>query len=826
MKDTSVANDSNVMTTKISSSADASTVVVLLSCAAITMQMLRISIDMIQVASNSDDTKKKATTRTNEDDKKTKKNYGSVSDTAGASKNGTPSTTTTDEERQGLLSKPNKDVKEEPAEAPATFSSKALPRISLLCHVLLAILFGVVPWSVAAAANHASSLFPRSLNESTVFVLLLGAFVNVHDGRRSRFGFFQRFFYVLAMASVVASYFGLVFSEFYNGSRQGPASALLLSRTDQILVGAVAFFVGLTLVDVCVTNGTLAPPNATAKAKRSLSRKALLTMLKPYFWPDATDSSALWNRARAIMTWVCVIMSKVCGLVSPLLLGWASTALAHQDYTACVQWSILYAFLQFLSSTFKEGQSLIYLKVAQAAFVQLSETTFAHVHQLSLDWHLRKKLGEVIRSMDRGIAACDTLMKYLFLWMLPALVECVVVCAIFASYFQYLPLGISVFFFVFVYIVWTILVTLWRKKFRKAVVKSDNEWHDRCTDSLINFETVKFFTAEDYEMKRFGDAVRAYQRGSVNVQASLSFLNISQRAIMQACLATSLALSAYGIKQRSDCCIQEMECESVFSDCCQATTNAECPGMEVGDFVAVLTYTLNLFQPLNFLGSVYNAIVMAIIDLANLSELLAENPDVTDAPNAKPIPATNEEDPDVVVEFDNVVFHYPTQPSNKGLKGLSFKMKKGTTTAIVGPTGTHHFACLLFVSYCGGSTDPVSFSSCTGAGKTTVSRLLFRFYDALGGAVRVNGVDVRSMTQTSLRSAIGVVPQAASMFNDTIRYNLLYGKREATQEELDQAVKDAQLLEFIESLDDGWETMVGDRGLKLSGGEKQRAASK
>jgi ATP-binding cassette, subfamily B, heavy metal transporter len=219
--------------------------------------------------------------------------------------------------------------------------------------------------------------------------------------------------------------------------------------------------------------------------------------------------------------------------------------------------------------------------------------------------------------------------------------------------------------------------------------------------------------------------------------------------------------------------------------------------VQVGDFVAVLTYTINLFAPLNFLGSIYNAIVMAVIDLSNMSELLAESPDVVDAPDAMPLPLTNAVDPDVAIEFDNVFFHYPTQPQERGLKGLSFTMKRGTTTAICGPSG---------------------------AGKTTISRLLFRFYDVNGGAVKINGVDVRSVTQQSLRGAIGVVPQAASMFNDTIRSNILYGRRDATEQELEQAARDAQLLSFIESLDDGWETLVGDRGLKLSGGEKQRAA--
>jgi len=348
---------------------------------------------------------------------------------------------------------------------------------------------------------------------------------------------------------------------------------------------------------------------------------------------------------------------------------------------------------------------------------------------------------------------------------------------------------VSVFYFVWMYIVWTILVTLWRKKFRKAVVQSDNEWHDRCTDSLLNFETVKYFTAEDYELRRFGESVRRYQAGSVQVQASLSFLNISQRLVLQICLAVALCLSALGIQQRATCCYDH-GCASAVSDCCQTLTSQECPGMQVGDFVAVLTYVAQLFAPLNFLGSVYNAVVMALIDLTNLSELLAEDPDIVDAPDAIPMPQTNADDPETAVEFDNVYFHYPTQPSNKGLKGLSFKMKRGTTTAIVGSTG---------------------------AGKTTISRLIFRFYDVLGGSIKINGVDIRSVQQRSLRQAIGAVAQTSDMFSDTIRANLRYGRRDATDDELVQAARDAQLLPFIESLDDGWDTTVGDRGLKLSG---------
>lgn len=625
-------------------------------------------------------------------------------------------------------------------------------------------------------------------------VVLLGALLTLRDLKRERLGTMSRVFY---LASAITMWVPICYCYYTSRPTSVTGDELILNGMGMYLLLALAecFFLDLPHQKEQEALDETSITTATTK-KRTLSRAAIVTLLKPYFWPDATSDSAMVNRFRAIVTWICVILSKICNLISPMYLGWASTALAHEDYLSCVIYSILYSAIQFFGATFKEAQSLIYLKVAQAAFVQLSETTFAHLHSLSLDWHLRKKLGEVIRSMDRGIDACDTLMKYLFLWLLPALAECIVVCVIFATYFQYTPLAVSVFYFVWMYIVWTILVTLWRKKFRKAVVQSDNEWHDRCTDSLLNFETVKYFTAEDYESKRFGEAVRKYQAGSTQVQASLSFLNISQRLILQFCLAVALGLSVMGIQKRSSCCYAQ-GCESAVSECCRSISQQTCPGMQVGDFVAVLTYVAQLFAPLNFLGSVYNAVVMALIDLTNLSELLAEEPDVVDIHDAIPLPPTNKENPEIAVEFDNVYFHYPTQPNNKGLKGLSFTMKRGTTTAIVGPTG---------------------------AGKTTISRLLFRFYDVMGGAIKVNGVDVRMLQQRSLRSAIGAVAQTASLFSDTIRANLRYGKQDATDEELEQAARDAQFLSFIESLDEGWDTLVGDRGLKLSGGERQRAS--
>jgi len=325
-------------------------------------------------------------------------------------------------------------------------------------------------------------------------------------------------------------------------------------------------------------------------------------------------------------------------------------------------------------------------------------------------------------------------------------------------------------------------------------------------------------------MQKFKTSITKFQSGNVNIQASLSFLNLSQNLLMQACLATGLVLSIYGIRKRNSCCINR-GCLDGFSSCCSALI-PRCPGMEIGDFVTVLTYTINLFVPLNFLGSVYNAVIMALIDLRNLSELLAENPDIKDSPNAIELPIVNTTNPDVAVEFDNVSFHYPTQPESKGLKGVSFKLKRGTTTGLVGTTVStipifllYHFRHDTLISY-----RIVIIFSWQGAGKTTISRLLFRFYDTLEGSVKVNGMDVRKVTQKSLRSAIGVVPQATSLFNDSIKENILYGKRDATEDDLERVSKAAQLFNFVQSLPEKFETIVGDRGLKLSGGEKQRVA--
>ncbi|KAL7547049.1 hypothetical protein ACHAWF_010368 [Thalassiosira exigua] len=682
---------------------------------------------------------------------------------------------------------------DEEEEDPKTGIEAAIPAMSLFVHL------GAFAWLLAAAvltatSNESRPEFANALYDAiplgcATAAVFFGLILNFRDYHRKRLGSLQR---GLSSISALILTLGCIVLIASPASDGGGAS----SGPTSVDFGTLACLVVYATLAVLEGRVCRHPKVATREGKKArLNKRALMTILKPYFWPDATATSATLNRVRAITTWLCVAASKACNLAAPIFLGKASTALTRGEYASAIRYSVYYTLLMLAYATLRECQGLVYLRVGQAAFVQLSEAAFNHLHSLSLDWHLRKKLGEVIRSMDRGIIACDSLMKYLFLWMVPALAECVLVTIIFATYFDYFPLAVSVFFFVFAYITWTILVTLWRKKFRKRVAKSDNDWHDKCTDSLINFETVKYFTAEEYEKRRFGSSVAKYQSGSVNVQASLGLLNVTQNVLLQGCLATSLSLAVISIGRRVSCC-EASGCATGNSQCC-TDLGAICPGLEVGDFVSVLTYTLNLFVPLNFLGSVYNMIVMALVDLANLSELLAETPDVMDCPDAIDLPPKNVDDPSTVVEFDNVRFHYPTQPDTKGLKGLSFKMKRGTVTAVVGPTGE---------------------------GKTTISRLLFRFYDVLGGAVKINGVDARSLKQQSLRGSIAVVPQNTSMFNDTLKSNIQYGRRDATDEEIQQVINDAQLQTFVDSLPEGWDTMVGDRGLKLSGGEKQRTA--
>jgi len=500
--------------------------------------------------------------------------------------------------------------------------------------------------------------------------------------------------------------------------------------------------------------------NAGSDAVPRSSTWNLLKVLGPYFWP-----SGLCNRIRALSTWLCVGVSKLSNIMAPLFLAQAVNHLRNGevDYKAL----IFYAALGFTNVLFKQLQNIIYLGVKQTAYAQISENTFMHLHCLSLEWHLKKKMGNVLRSMDRGVNSANTVVTYLFLYLVPSMVECLVVFVIFYENYNEPALAVIAFFGISGYAISTITITLWRKKFRRATNRHDNALHDKATDSLMNFETVKYFTNEQYEIEDYSSSVKQYIKYDVNTQASLGMLNAIQQFFISGTLGCVLCLSAYRVSQGD---------------------------MNLGDFVAINAYIIQLFAPLSFLGTIYNAIIQAFVDMQNLSDLLALEPDVKDAPGATPLVLNPR---GCEVEFRNVRFHYPALTPDTGLQGISFTVKRGTTTAIVGQTG---------------------------AGKSTIGRLLFRFYDIQSGQVFIDGQDVSKVTQYSLRSSIGVVPQDTVMFNKDIYHNIHYGNLKKDKEDVIRACKAAQIYEFIERLPEGWDTKVGERGLKLSGGEKQRVA--
>eukprot|EP00435_Cladocopium_sp_Y103_P042440 s69_g11.t1 len=557
----------------------------------------------------------------------------------------------------------------------------------------------------------------------------------------------------------------------------GALISLVMLLVSQLYVRAYA-------LKAAATEAANAPEEAEAEQSEHSQYSSALTflqtvrVLRPYFWPTSgRPSEVLMNRIRALTTWLCVVLSKVSNIISPIFLARATNALASAlqrrslEITPEIWWPLVeYAALVFLSKSLKEAQSLVYIKVQQAASIEIADNTFAHLHSLSLDWHLRKKMGQTVRSMDRGIQAAQQTMQYVVLYLIPTLVEALAVALIFVFHFKNLQLAVFVLLNLIAYMYATIKVTLWRKKFRTATTKHDNDLHDRLTDSLVNYETVKYFTAEDYERREYRSLVESYQKTSMATQASLSFLNILQQLIVNFTLCGGMILATLRVLQ----------------------TNGN-----LGDFVAVNTYIINVFTPLNFLGTIYNMVVNAIVDMKNFGQLLAERSEVQDAPNA---PALNlQMSPDVpMVAFEQVCFHYSKQPLGRAIKDVNFRIPPGNSLALVGTTG---------------------------AGKTTITRLLFRFYDVVSGCVRVNGQDVRKVSQKSLRAAIGMVPQDVVLFNSTIAHNLRYGNVDkASEKDIQKAAVDAQLDSFIDQQAKGYETMVGERGLKLSGGEKQRLA--
>ncbi|MDB4599728.1 ABC transporter ATP-binding protein/permease [Alphaproteobacteria bacterium] len=496
-------------------------------------------------------------------------------------------------------------------------------------------------------------------------------------------------------------------------------------------------------------------------ASSNLRKTALLLRALMHYTAPRGDNKI---RARIGAAFVCLIAAKSSNMVTPLLYG-AAVDLVNGDSGFAMSALMFlvggYALARLGQQVFSEAKQYLFAKVAQRAVRGAALNAFRYLHKLSLQFHMDRQTGGMTRAIDRGAKGIEFLLTIAFFEVLPLFVEVAFVSIIMWHLFGGFYAGVT-FLTVAAYVYFTIRVTEWRIRFRREMNTADEAAASRAVDSLLNYETVKYFNAEDVEAARYDSAMADYEVMAVRSRTSLSVVNIGQGVIIAFGLMAVMAMAGADIQKGN---------------------------LTVGDFVAVNTYLLQLYLPLNFLGWVYRELRQALVDMERMFGLLDEEPSIADKPAAKPIKIDGGE-----VVFDNVYFAYGDRPI---LKGVSFTVKPGKRVAIVGPSGS---------------------------GKTTISRLLFRFYDPISGTVCLDGQDLRVVTQASVRAAIGVVPQDTVMFNSTIGYNIGYGRNGASQDDIAAASKMASIDRFIAGLPDGYDTMVGERGLKLSGGEKQRVA--
>ncbi|EIZ80910.1 ATP-binding protein [Novosphingobium sp. Rr 2-17] len=496
-------------------------------------------------------------------------------------------------------------------------------------------------------------------------------------------------------------------------------------------------------------------PKARHDGWRTLAR------FMPYLWPR--DNPAL--RWRIVWACVFILLSTATQLVLPYLMKWAVDLMGTTG-RKMVQLALLtvlaYAAGRLIQTALDNIRNIVFEKVGQDATRALAESVFSQLHRLSLRFHLARRTGEVTKTIERGTKSIDTMLYFMLFNIAPTILQLVVVAVIFYINFG-IGLVVATGIAVAAYIWVTRAITEWRSKLREEMNKLDGQALARAVDSLLNYETVKYFSAEAREEARFASATRAYAIAAVKSENSLGLLNIAQGVVVNLLMAGALAWTVYGWWQGN---------------------------YTAGQLVFVQTYLVQLFRPLDMLGMVYRTIRQGLIDMAEMFRLLDTSVEVPDAPGA---PALVIRKPSLV--FDNVQFGY--EPDRTILHGLSFEVPAGEAFAIVGPSG---------------------------AGKSTIARLLFRFYDPWSGRILIDGQDIAQVTQTSLRAAIGIVPQDSVLFNDTIGYNIGYGRSDATLADVEAAAKGAALMGLIERLPKGFETEVGERGLKLSGGEKQRVA--
>ncbi len=509
------------------------------------------------------------------------------------------------------------------------------------------------------------------------------------------------------------------------------------------------------------------PDNAIGQA----SLAGTLAHLWPYIWPG--DRADL--KMRVVWSVVLLLVAKVATLAVPFTFKWATDALTGAD-SAPVQasnwmlWVIAspivltlgYGGLRIVMGGLTQWRDGIFARVAMHAVRKLAYLTFVHMHELSLRFHLERKTGGLTRVLERGRNGIETIVRMVILQLVPTIVEVALLMAVLLWKFDWRYV-VATLITVVIYMYYTYIATEWRIGIRRKMNDSDTEANTKAIDSLLNYETVKYFGAEEREAARYDRSMERYEQASVKAYTSLAVLNAGQTVIFTAGLTATMAMCALGVRSGRN---------------------------TVGDFVMVNAMMIQLYQPLNFMGMVYREIKQAIIDIEKMFNVLSRNPEIKDVPGAVPLIVTSGN-----VRFDNVHFAY--EPDRQILKGLSFEVPAGKTVAIVGPSG---------------------------AGKSTISRLLFRLYDVSSGRILIDGQDLRNVTQNSLRAAIGMVPQDTVLFNDTIRYNIRYGRWDASDAEVEEAARLAQIDGFIRMSPKGYETQVGERGLKLSGGEKQRVA--
>jgi ATP-binding cassette, subfamily B, heavy metal transporter len=496
-----------------------------------------------------------------------------------------------------------------------------------------------------------------------------------------------------------------------------------------------------------------------------------LAHLWPYIWPgDRVDL-----KMRVVWSVVLLILAKLATVAVPFTFKWAIDALTGAD-TAPVQpsnwklWLIAsplimtlsYGGLRVLMGVLTQWRDGIFARVAMHAVRRLAYLTFVHMHELSLRFHLERKTGGLTRVLERGRTGIEVIVRMVILQLVPTIVEVSLLMAVLLWKFDWRYV-LATMITVVIYMYYTYLATEWRIEIRRKMNDSDTDANTKAIDSLLNYETVKYFGAEAREAARYDRSMERYEQASVKTYTSLAVLNTGQAIIFTAGLTAVMLMCAVGVRSGHN---------------------------TVGDFVMVNAMMIQLYQPLNFMGMVYREIKQAVIDIEKMFNVLSRNPEIRDDPGAVPLIVTSGN-----VRFENVHFAY--EAARPILKGLSFEVPAGKTVAIVGPSG---------------------------AGKSTISRLLFRLYDVSSGRILIDGQDIRYVTQASLRASIGMVPQDTVLFNDTIRYNIRYGRWDATDAEVERAAQLAQIDGFIRMSPKGYETHVGERGLKLSGGEKQRVA--